>query len=97
MSAFGGRVTSAMRSARTRIAATVRCWAAAFGSGSSALNNFRTWLEVLVLELRYVGAAWVGQGTVHVELCDFDPDDAPWSTLGCLGGVACEFQASRQR
>ncbi len=34
--------------------------------------------KVVVLELRYVGQKWEGSGTVHVELCDFDPDDRPW-------------------
>ncbi len=32
-----------------------------------------------VLELRYEGVTWSGpQETVHVELCDFVPDDIPW-------------------
>jgi hypothetical protein len=34
--------------------------------------------DVLVLELRYVGAAWEPLGIVHVELCDFTPDATPW-------------------
>ena len=34
--------------------------------------------DVLVLELRYVGAAWEPSGIVHVELCDFTPDATPW-------------------
>ena len=42
-SALGGRDTSAMRSASTRMAATVCCCAAACGSGSRALNSLRTW------------------------------------------------------
>ena len=42
-SASAGRVTSAMRSASTLIAATLRCCAAALGSGRRALKSFRTW------------------------------------------------------
>jgi len=34
--------------------------------------------KYLVLELRYAGAAWVETGTVHVELCDFEPEAKPW-------------------
>jgi len=30
--------------------------------------------DVVVLELRYVGATWKDTETVHVELCDFVPD-----------------------
>lgn len=32
----------------------------------------------LVLQLRYVGQEWDPTGTVHVELCDFSPQDVPW-------------------
>ena len=33
----------------------------------------------LVMELRYVGAAWnVPSATAHVELCDFVPEAKPW-------------------
>ena len=32
----------------------------------------------LVLELRYEGAEWTEQGTVHVELCDFVPEEKAW-------------------
>jgi len=34
--------------------------------------------DILVLELRYVGAIWEPSGTVHVELCDFTPEAKPW-------------------
>ncbi|QIK65430.1 hypothetical protein G7072_02920 [Nocardioides sp. HDW12B] len=33
----------------------------------------------VVLELRYVGQEWEHSGTAHVELCDAEPDDRPWS------------------
>ena len=32
----------------------------------------------LVLELRYVDAVWSDTGVVHIELCDFAPEAAPW-------------------
>ena len=34
--------------------------------------------KYLVLELRYTGAVWAETGTVHVELCDFEPDAKAW-------------------
>jgi hypothetical protein len=34
--------------------------------------------SVVVLELRYVGAEWRARETVHVELCDFEPEPVPW-------------------
>jgi hypothetical protein len=33
----------------------------------------------LVLELRYVGQDWNSSGTVHVELCEKEPEDKPWA------------------
>ena len=33
---------------------------------------------IVVLELRYVGQVWSNKGTVHVELCDFDPGSVRW-------------------
>jgi hypothetical protein len=34
--------------------------------------------STLILELRYVGAAWTSNGIVHVELCDFVPGSKAW-------------------
>lgn len=34
--------------------------------------------SVVVLELRFAGTRWSGRGTVHVELCDFDPEPVRW-------------------
>lgn len=34
--------------------------------------------EIVVLELRYAGEKWESKGIVHVELCDFEPDDRRW-------------------
>lgn len=35
--------------------------------------------DVLILELRYAGATWATEGIVHLELCDFMPEDKSWS------------------
>ena len=34
--------------------------------------------NVLVMELRWVGATWRSGAVAHVELCDFEPDAKPW-------------------
>jgi hypothetical protein len=34
--------------------------------------------DILVLELRYVGQTWETEGPVHIELCDFMPEDKSW-------------------
>jgi hypothetical protein len=34
--------------------------------------------DVVVLELRYVGQTWQEPTPVHIELCDFMPEDKPW-------------------
>jgi hypothetical protein len=34
--------------------------------------------EFLVLETRYVGQTWSDTGTVHIELCDFEPERKRW-------------------
>jgi hypothetical protein len=34
--------------------------------------------STVVLELRYVGQVWADTGTVHVELCDFQPERRRW-------------------
>lgn len=34
--------------------------------------------NIVVLELRYVGATWKSQETVHIELCDFIPETKRW-------------------
>jgi hypothetical protein len=34
--------------------------------------------SIVILELRYVGAKWVGEGVAHIELCDFEPEDKTW-------------------
>lgn len=33
----------------------------------------------LVLELRYAGQDWESSGTVHVELCETEPEDQAWA------------------
>ncbi len=34
--------------------------------------------DIFVLELRYVGQTWETDGPVHIELCDFMPEDKSW-------------------
>jgi hypothetical protein len=34
--------------------------------------------QVVVLELRYKGASWDEANTVHIELCDFEPEPKTW-------------------
>ena len=34
--------------------------------------------KTLILELRYVGANWKDKETVHVEVCDFEPEEKAW-------------------
>ena len=33
----------------------------------------------LVLEVRHTGQQWEPSGTVHVELCETEPEDKPWA------------------
>ncbi len=35
--------------------------------------------QFLVLELRHTGQAWEQAGTVHVELCEHEPDGKAWA------------------
>lgn len=34
--------------------------------------------DIAVLELRYINKTWDDPGPVHIELCDFIPEDKPW-------------------
>lgn len=34
--------------------------------------------DIVVLELRYVGQKWDNPTPVHIELCDFIPEDKQW-------------------
>ena len=34
--------------------------------------------DIAVLELRYVDQTWSDKSPVHIELCDFMPDDKSW-------------------
>jgi len=34
--------------------------------------------KYLVLELRYAGQSWRTEGPVHLELCDFEPENKKW-------------------
>jgi hypothetical protein len=48
--------------------------------------------KTVVLELRYVGASWTKSEVVHVELCDFIPEDKAWKDRA--QGVWVESHAS---
>jgi hypothetical protein len=50
---------------------------------------------IVVLELRYVGATWVSEGVVHVELCERAPEAKAWS--GRAKGRWVESHASYER
>jgi hypothetical protein len=47
------------------------------------------------LEQRFVGAQWTDEGTVHVELCGFEPEAAPWEVR--QKGAWVESHATYQR
>jgi hypothetical protein len=34
--------------------------------------------DILILELRHVGQTWHTEGPVHIELCNFMPEDTAW-------------------
>lgn len=34
--------------------------------------------DIVILELRYVGQTWMEHSPVHIELCNFMPEDKPW-------------------
>ena len=48
--------------------------------------------KIIVLELRYAGASWTKNEVVHVELCNFMPEDKPWKDRA--QGVWVESHAS---
>jgi hypothetical protein len=35
--------------------------------------------DILILELRYEEQTWATDGPVHLELCDFYPEEKPWN------------------
>ena len=34
--------------------------------------------DIIVMELRWVGATWHSGAVAHIELCDFEPESKPW-------------------
>lgn len=34
--------------------------------------------DILIVELRYEGQTWTTDGPVHLELCNFMPEEKPW-------------------
>jgi hypothetical protein len=51
--------------------------------------------DVVVLELRYVGAEWKNQATVHIELCAFMPEPKRWQERE--GGIWIESHATCEK
>lgn len=51
--------------------------------------------EKVILSLRYTGAVWANDGIVHIELCDFDPENENWQDR--RKGVWVEAAASYER
>ena len=47
-------------------------------AADAAFEDYAGKYLVQNLELRYAGATWTETGTVHVELCDFEPEARPW-------------------
>jgi len=45
-----------------------------------------------VLQLRYAGQQWESIGTVHIELCEMEPEDRPWEQRE--GGAWVESHAT---
>ena len=72
-------------SGKQHYAGTVRAFIPGQNDSSAAvieLDKAVSFEEVrgnyLVLELRYGGAHWKSGETVHVELCDFEPEEKSW-------------------
>ncbi len=62
-----GKVIDFIEGQNTAKAAVVRLENVIFGNNLSG--------DIVVLELRYLGQTWASQGPVHVELCDFIPEN----------------------
>ena len=67
---YNGRVERFIPGQNDEMAAVVRFDAPISIEGITA--------EIAVLELRYEGQTWSHTGTVHIELCDFDPPAERW-------------------
>ncbi len=65
-----GKVTRFIKGQNDELAAVVKLENSI--SGKSSTGN------VLVLELRWEGQNWLTTGPVHIELCNFEPEDKPW-------------------
>lgn len=44
----------------------------------SPITSDQLTAHIVVLELRYEGASWGEENTVHIELCDFEPEPKTW-------------------
>lgn len=49
--------------------------------------------DILVLEIRHQGAKWLKESIVHIELCNFIPDDTRWQDRkqGLWAGAAASY------
>jgi len=48
--------------------------------------------NIIILDLRYVGQTWKQPGPVHIELCDFMPENKAWKD--CKQGEWIEAAAT---
>jgi hypothetical protein len=73
-----GRVTKWISGQNTQPACVVRLDAPLTATGDVRGRREQRTGEFLVLELRYSGQEWESSGTVHVELCEDEPEDKAW-------------------
>lgn len=74
-----GRVEKWIPGQNTQPACVVRLDAPLTANGLVRGTREKRTGMFLVLEVRYVGQEWEPSGTVHVELCETEPEDEAWS------------------
>ena len=74
-----GRVEKWIPGQNTQPACVVRLDAPMTATGNVHGRREQRTGEFLVLELRYTGQEWEQSGTVHVELCETEPEDKAWA------------------
>lgn len=74
-----GRVEKWIPGQNTQAACVVRLDSPLTASGMVHGRREQRAGAFLVLELRYVGQQWEPSGTVHVELCETEPEDKAWA------------------
>jgi hypothetical protein len=80
-SGYSGRVTSFIPGQNEQPAAVVHLdEELVLPNGAGAVEGHEVRGSVLVLELGHVGTDWTTPTPrIHVELCDFEPEPAPWA------------------